>query len=35
MDGITEIEIPEIEGIEEVFADNTITCTQTGTLDVH
>lgn len=30
MNGITEIEIPEIEGLEEVFAENTVACEESG-----
>jgi hypothetical protein len=30
MDGITEIGVPEIEGLEEVFAENTTTCPDAG-----
>jgi len=30
MDGIIEVTIPEIEGLENVFADNTIQCSEGG-----
>jgi hypothetical protein len=30
MNGITTIEIPEIEGLEEVFAKNTVSCDDSG-----
>jgi hypothetical protein len=30
MEGITKIEIPEIEGLRETFAESTVTCGQIG-----
>lgn len=30
MEGITKIEIPEIEGLRETFAESTVSCNQTG-----
>lgn len=30
MDGVTEIDIPEIEGLEEAFAETTIECHDGG-----
>lgn len=32
MEGITKIEIPEIEGIRETFAESTVWCEPMGTL---
>jgi hypothetical protein len=31
MEGITEIEIPEIERLRETFAESTVDCGMTGT----
>lgn len=30
MEGITKIEMPEIEGLRETFAENTVSCGQGG-----
>jgi len=30
MEGITEIEIPEIKGLQETFAESTVTCEAAG-----
>jgi hypothetical protein len=32
MNGITEIEIPNIEGLEDIFAENTTSCEDGGTI---
>ena len=31
MEGITKIEIPEIEGLQETFAESTVSCEGPGT----
>ncbi len=33
MNGITEIEIPEIEGLQETFAESTVSCPTQGSYD--
>ena len=30
MEGITKIEIPEIEGLRETFAESTVSCAEPG-----
>jgi hypothetical protein len=33
MEGITEIRIPEIEGLQETFAKSTVSCPELGTAE--
>ena len=35
MEGITKIEIPEIEGLRETFAESTLSCHESEGIDMH
>ncbi|GAB6264874.1 MAG: hypothetical protein STSR0001_03180 [Methanothrix sp.] len=35
MEGITKIEIPEIEGLQETIAESTVICGTTGTNEAY